>query len=228
MSGHRQWPAGDRLDLMAGEGGAPSGAANAEASLGSAKLNAHQVHKRFRGAVHGDDRRVNREITTMSGPVKTIIRTARLSDADQLNELTRRSVLHWGYDPAFLDWEPEAITVDVPFLQRSLTWVLESDLGTVGYVSLVSGDGSVSLDKLFIDPPHIRCGFGRALWGFAVERARETGADRMTLYSDPNAAPFYAAMGATFVEEIPTSWPDWRLHAFIFDLRASPDVQQEE
>ena len=44
MSGHRRDAAGDRLDLMTGEGGASSGAAHAEASLGGAKLNAHQVH----------------------------------------------------------------------------------------------------------------------------------------------------------------------------------------
>jgi len=157
----------------------------------------------------------------MSLPSAPVIRTARLTDADTLNELTKRSVLHWGYDPSFLDWEPEAITVDVPFLQRSRTWVLEGDGQMIGYVSLVDLDGETSLDKLFIDPPFIAKGHGRTLWRYAVEQARESGAKRLTLYADPNAAPFYAAMGATFVEEVPTSWPGWSLHVFAFDLAAN-------
>ena len=154
----------------------------------------------------------------MSGPVKNIIRAARLSDADQLNELTGRSVLHWGYDPAFLEWEPEAITVDVPFLERSRTWVLESDDRTIGYYAFVETDGVLSLDKIFVEPEFIGQGFGKTLWIHAVDLARSLGVPHFILYADPNAAPFYAAMGATFIETIPTTWPNWELHLFRFDL----------
>ena len=154
----------------------------------------------------------------MSGPVKSIIRAARLSDAVQLNELTRRSVMHWGYDPAFLDWEPEAITVDVPFLHRSRTWVLESDDRTIGYYAFVQTDGVLSLDKIFVEPEYIGLGFGKTLWIHAVDLARSLGVPHFILYADPNAAPFYAAMGATFIETIPTTWPNWELHLFRFDL----------
>ena len=40
-----------------------------------------------------------------------LIRPARVDEVDALNALTGRSCLHWGYEPAFLDWEPHAITV---------------------------------------------------------------------------------------------------------------------
>ena len=33
------------------------------------------------------------------------IRPARLDEVDVLNALTGRSILHWGYEPEFLDWE---------------------------------------------------------------------------------------------------------------------------
>ena len=36
--------------------------------------------------------------------------------------------------------------------------------------------------------------------------------------ADPNAAPFYRAMGAEWVEEVPTSWPGWALQMFRFDI----------
>jgi hypothetical protein len=48
--------------------------------------------------------------------------------------------------------------------------------------------------------------------------AREMGAEDLTFASDPNAAPFYRAMGAEWVSEEPTSWPGWALQMFRFAI----------
>jgi len=146
------------------------------------------------------------------------IRPGRLDEADTLNELTKRSVMHWGYEPAFLEWEPEAITVDRPFMERAITFVLERDGAVIGYYALVEQPDSLALDKLFIDPPWIGRGYGRRLWDHAIGEAGLRGVHSITFYADPNAAPFYQAVGARFIEEIETSWPGWRLHSFIHEF----------
>ena len=49
-------------------------------------------------------------------PPSQTIRLARLDEASLLHDLIGRSALHWGYEPEFLDWEPESIAVTPTFL----------------------------------------------------------------------------------------------------------------
>jgi len=49
----------------------------------------------------------------------------------------------------------------------------------------------LDLNKLFVEPRHIRGGVGRALPAHAVAEARPRGAERLTILADPNAAGFY-------------------------------------
>ena len=154
----------------------------------------------------------------MIDPSCAVIRPGRLEDAGALNELTKRSVMYWGYEPAFLEWEPEAITVDHSFMGRASTFVLEESSVLAGYYALVVQDRGLSLDKLFIDPPWIGRGYGRLLWDHAIAEAGRLGFSSITLLADPNAAPFYTKVGARFIEEIPTSWPGWKLHSFIHEF----------
>ena len=65
-------------------------------------------------------------------------------------------------------------------------------------MALAPGDapGTLDLNKLFIEPRHIRGGVGRALLAHAVAEARKRGAERLTILADPNAAGFYERNGA--------------------------------
>lgn len=146
------------------------------------------------------------------------IRRAIPAETPFLNDLTGRSVLSWGYEPEFLDWEPEAITVTSEFITNSLVFVLEDAGRIVGYYGLLGEPPEMALDKLFVEPDRIGTGCGKQLWQHAVATASEMGASVLTLVSDPNAAPFYAAMGAVWVREEPTSRPDWALQVFRFRL----------
>ena len=151
-------------------------------------------------------------------PSPFAIRRAIPAEAPVLNELTGRSVLSWGYEPEFLNWEPEAITVTSEFIASSPVFVLEDAGRIVGYYGLLGDPPEITLDKLFVEPDRIGTGCGKQLWQHAVATAREMGASLLTLASDPNAAPFYAAMGAVWVREEPTSRPGWALQIFRFRL----------
>jgi GNAT superfamily N-acetyltransferase len=147
-----------------------------------------------------------------------LIRPARRDEAPLLHELTQRSVMAWGYEPAFLEWEPEAIAVTPAFLDGATAFVLEQDDRIAGYHALVEKDATVYLDKLFVEPDWIGSGCGRRLWEHAVDTARGMGYDEMMLDADPNAAPFYRAMGAEWLRESETSWPGWKLQVFRYRL----------
>ena len=149
-----------------------------------------------------------------------IIRRATPEETLLLNELTGRSTLSWGYEPAFLDWEPESIRVTAEFVADSPVYVLEEAGRVVGYYGLLGEPPEVALDKLFVEPDRIGTGCGKRLWRHAVATAREMEATVLTLASDPNAAPFYRAMGAQWVGEEPTSRPGWALQMFRFPVPA--------
>lgn len=148
------------------------------------------------------------------------IRPARRSEAAALHDLTQRSVMYWGYDPAFLDWEPEAIAVTPEFLDATISYVLTERQNTLGYYSLWQKAEGLYLDKLFVDPERIGTGLGKRLWVHAITTARGTDVATLLIDADPNAAPFYRAMGAEWIGETEMSWPDWRLQHFRLTLQA--------
>lgn len=147
-----------------------------------------------------------------------VIRRAAPDESTVLNELTGRSVLHWGYEPEFLDWEPEAITVTPEWIADFPVFVLEEAGRIVAYYGLVGEPPEMSLDKLFVDADRIGTGCGTRLWLHAVSTARDLGAEVLVLASDPNAASFYRAMGAEWTGEEPTSRPGWSLQMFRFPI----------
>ena len=157
----------------------------------------------------------------------SLIRRAIPDEVSYLNELTGRSVLSWGYEPEFLNWEPEVITVTREFIASSPVYVLEEAGHIVGYYGLLGEPPEMALDKLFVAPDQIGTGCGKRLWRHAVATARELGACELTLASDPNAAPFYRAMGAEWVGEEPTSRPGWALQMFRFSVSAASTEGQD-
>jgi predicted N-acetyltransferase YhbS len=71
---------------------------------------------------------------------------------------------------------------------------------------------------MFLDVDQIGRGLGRVLWDHAVRTARGLGASHFVIGSDPNAAPFYEAMGATWFAAEPTEEPTWTVQMYRFTL----------
>lgn len=87
-------------------------------------------------------------------------------------------------------------------------------------MACVVPDGKVAdLDALFVDPPAIGGGAGRALFDAAAALARKQGASRMTILADPNAAAFYERMGARYLRNAPSdAIPGRTLPFYEYDL----------
>ena len=90
---------------------------------------------------------------------------------------------------------------------------------TVGVAGVVPEGETADLDVMFVDPPAIGSGAGRALFEAAVVLARRLGSRRMTILADPNAAAFYERLGARFVRNAPSdAIPGRTLPLYEYDL----------
>jgi GNAT superfamily N-acetyltransferase len=148
------------------------------------------------------------------------VRPARAGEGKSLSALCVRSKAHWGYDAAFMKMSAAALTVDEADIARGRVLVAVDDAGrAIGVACLLPEGETADLDALFVDPPAIGGGAGRALFAAAAALARRLGARRLTILADPNAAPFYERMGARFLRNAPSdAIPGRTLPFYEYDL----------
>jgi GNAT superfamily N-acetyltransferase len=148
------------------------------------------------------------------------IRSANVGEARNLTGLCVRSKAHWGYDAAFMAMSAASLQVSEADIAAGRVLVAVDDAGRAIGVAGIALDGETAdLDVLFVDPPVIGSGAGRLLFEAAVLLARQRGARRMTILADPNAAAFYARMGARFLRNAPSdAIPGRTLPLYEYDL----------
>lgn len=145
-----------------------------------------------------------------------VIRPARESETELLTALCVRSKAHWGYDDAFMRSSRASLAVsDADIVSGRVLVATDGDC-VVG-VARVEPDGELGM--MFVDPPAMGRGAGRALFDAAAALARRLGARSMAILADPNAAPFYERMGARFVSQAPSdAIPGRTLPLYEYDL----------
>lgn len=131
-------------------------------------------------------------------PLAPTIRRARIDECDRLTKLTFRSKAHWGYDDAFMASIKSELEVrPAKFEPDFHVYVLEENGKLLGFCSLIpTGRETVEMEDLFLEPAYIGKGYGKMLWDFSVNLARELGYTTLTLVAEPFAEPFYARQGA--------------------------------
>ena len=132
-----------------------------------------------------------------------IIRRAHLKDAPALTALVLASKQSNGYDDAFMAACADELSVTPQDIADQEIWVAEQT-EPMGCVALIREVTIGTISTFFIHPDHKRKGIGRALWQKVEEIAK---AERLTLLkldADPEAVPFYEALGFTTVSEAPS------------------------
>jgi N-acetylglutamate synthase-like GNAT family acetyltransferase len=131
------------------------------------------------------------------------------SNSQELTALTIRSKAHWGYSPEqILDWT-DVLTVSEDYISEASVYMLRDGEQLIGYYALLTlSPDLIKLDNIFIDPPFIGKGFGKRLMIDLFEKAKASGATKMTLDSDPNAEQFYKDWGFKVVGKLETSIQD--------------------
>ncbi|MGW7241639.1 GNAT family N-acetyltransferase [Streptomyces sp. NPDC054804] len=132
------------------------------------------------------------------------IRPARDEEAGLLSDLALRSKAYWGYDAEFLASCREELTLRGPELASRRTAVAERDGSIVGFTTFEGEPPQGVLGMMFVDPDAIGQGIGRLLFTHAVETAAALGFTQFTIDADPNAEPFYEAMGGIPAGRVPS------------------------
>ena len=130
------------------------------------------------------------------------IRDARPEDCPALTRLARAAKASWGYPAPWLEeWAPQ-LEIRPEYLEHHIVLVADLVGRPVGFASLeTSGNTTGEVGHLWVDPHHQGQGHGAALMNALVERAVDTGLERLQIVSDPNAVGFYAGFGAVQVGE---------------------------
>jgi GNAT superfamily N-acetyltransferase len=124
------------------------------------------------------------------------LRTPRHDEAAILTELCLRSKAVWGYDEDFMQACRVELTLTPAIMRSSYIKVAEINGHLVGVAQVTINGQLAELDKLFVEPTHLRSGAGKALFGWATSIARDGGAVTMVIDADPDAVGFYRRMGA--------------------------------
>lgn len=133
------------------------------------------------------------------------LRPARPDEAAALSSLALRSKAHWGYDEAFMAACVEELTLRPSEVVRRRATVAEGTDGRLlGLVTLEGAPPVGELGLMFVDPDAIGLGVGRLLFEHMREAARAAGFRAVGWSADPNAVPFYEAMGGRHVGVTPS------------------------
>lgn len=130
-------------------------------------------------------------IETPSG----LIRPARPEEAEELSALALRAKAHWPYDAALLAIFRTTLCIRKADIVDHTALVHDVD-GIPNAVGILAEypDGP-EIDHLWVDPAAIGTGIGTTLAAVLIDLARQTGAQRVTLTSDPYAEGFYRRLG---------------------------------
>lgn len=124
---------------------------------------------------------------------------AHPDDAPALTAIAFAAKRHWGYPESWIAQWTHLLTVDLALIASQPTFVARSADAPVGFASLRPDNNTAWLEHLWVLPPFMRCGIGRALFEHSERHARLAGFTSLRIESDPHAEAFYRRMGATRV-----------------------------
>lgn len=133
------------------------------------------------------------------------LRRPSLDDLQAASDLCLRSKAFWGYDATFMAACVAELTLtEADISGDPVTLAFYGDeLAGVAHVS--NDKDECYLEKLFVDPAHMAKGVGRLLFEWSRSAACELGVRQMIIEADPDAVPFYLAMGCRKAGSAPSS-----------------------
>jgi N-acetylglutamate synthase-like GNAT family acetyltransferase len=121
-----------------------------------------------------------------------------------MSALVLRSKASNGYDEAFMAACVDELRVTPERLDQVHFLVAEEGEALLGCAGLRPTNEGGEVTSFFIEPSAKRKGIGRGLWAALLETARKAGMARLALDADPEAVPFYEAMGFEVTGKVPS------------------------
>jgi GNAT superfamily N-acetyltransferase len=130
------------------------------------------------------------------------IRQARLDEIELLNKLTLASKSYWNYSAEFIEKCRPHLEMTEDYINNWPVQVLEVRGHIVAYFSLKTISGEDRLDNLWVEPSHIKNGYGKILFHRAVEEAKNLGWNSFRLAGEEGAVGFYEKQGAKRIGKV--------------------------
>jgi GNAT superfamily N-acetyltransferase len=125
---------------------------------------------------------------------------AQPHQAPLLTRIAVKSKRHWGYPEAWMKEWTELLTISPSVIARDHVYCAELDGRAAGFYVLRAREDRGELEHLWVLPECMGQGIGRALFEHTVAQGRASLLNRLFIESDPNAAGFYARMGARRID----------------------------
>jgi GNAT superfamily N-acetyltransferase len=149
-----------------------------------------------------------------NGAMFLTIRNAVTSDMEGLQGVFRRASLFNENDREHLATHPESMVLADDGVREQRTRVAVDSSGSiVGFASYLVSGNVAELEDLFVDPPWMRRGIGRALVVDIASLAREQSFETLEVTANPHAMAFYEHMGFVVDHVVDTEfYPAPRMH----------------
>jgi GNAT superfamily N-acetyltransferase len=121
---------------------------------------------------------------------------ATSNDAEALTEIAHAAKRHWGYPETWIAAWRDTLTMGPEFITTNVAYMAVENERPVGFYVLTKEPDGLHLDHLWILPPSMGRGIGRALFEHAAAEVNRLGFRSMKIEADPNAEAFYKRMGA--------------------------------
>ena len=124
------------------------------------------------------------------------IRNATLTDMEELQGVFRRASLSNENDRGLLLDHPEWLVLsDKGVREGRMRIAAGNDAAVLGFATYQISGGVAELEDLFVDPPWMRHGVGRALVVDTAARLSELYFDTLEVTANPHAMSFYEHLG---------------------------------
>jgi maltose O-acetyltransferase len=157
------------------------------------------------------------------------IRIALPAEAETLTKIAFAAKQTWDYPEIYFEIWKDELTITKDYINDNIVFVAENEEQVVGFYSIVAvandfmaGNVLVKkgfwLEHLFIEPSFQHKGFGHMLMEHALNYCEENWIDEIRIFVDPYAVGFYEKMGATFIENSPSSIQGREIPVYWFKI----------
>lgn len=136
------------------------------------------------------------------------LRSAQPADAPALTAIAHAAKRHWGYPEEWIARWRDTLTLTPDYLGRHAAVVARAGESIMGFYTLRFDADAAQLDHLWVLPAAMGRGIGRTLFAHAESAARQRGAKRLWVESDPHAESFYQHLGMVRFGAVPAAVDD--------------------
>jgi maltose O-acetyltransferase len=155
------------------------------------------------------------------------IRIALPSEAETLTKIAFSAKQTWDYPESYFEIWKDELTITKDYINDNIVFVAENEDQVVGFYSIVAvvndfmaGNVLVKkgfwLEHLFIEPSFQHKDIGQKLMKHALNYCEENWIDELRIFVDPHAVGFYEKLGATFIENSPSSIQGREIPVYAF------------